>query len=61
MWSKIVQLKVIKDDPGLLYFKYSYDSDYKKYKFKITNTRHVDRKEQQRDKSISLKKESDQQ
>ena len=42
MWSKIVQLKVIEDDPDTLYFKYSYDSDYKKAKFKTTNTRHVE-------------------
>ena len=25
-----MQLKVIEDDPDMLYFKYSYDSDYKK-------------------------------
>ena len=30
IWSKIVQFKVIEDDPDMLYFKYSYDSDYKK-------------------------------
>ena len=30
MRSKIVQVKVIEDDPDMLYFKYSYDSDYKK-------------------------------
>ena len=42
MWSKIVQLKVIKDDPDMLHFKYSYGSDYKKCKFKTTNTRHVE-------------------
>ena len=29
MRSAIVQLKVIEDDPDMLYFKYSYDSDYK--------------------------------
>ena len=37
-----MQLKVIEDDPDMLYFKYSYDSDYKKCKFKTTNTRHVE-------------------
>ena len=42
MQSKIVQLKVIEDDPDTLYFKYSYVSDYKKRKFKTTNTRHVE-------------------
>ena len=32
MWSEIVQLKIIKDDPDMLYLKYiySYDSDYLK-------------------------------
>ena len=42
MWSKIVQLKVIEEDPDMLYFKYSHDSDYEKCKFKTTNTRHVE-------------------
>ena len=27
MWSEIVQLKVIENDPDMLYFKYSYDSE----------------------------------
>ena len=30
MWSKIVQHKIIEDDPDMLYFVYSYGSDYKK-------------------------------
>ena len=30
MWSEIVKLKVIEDDPEMLYFKYSYDSDHRK-------------------------------
>ena len=59
MLSKIVQLKVNEDDPDMLYFKYSYDSDYKKCKFKTTNTRHV-KMNRTTDKSISLKKESHQ-
>ena len=42
MWSKIVQLIVIEDDPGMLYFKYSYDSDCNKFKFKTTNTMHIE-------------------
>ena len=29
MWSEFVHLKVIEDDPDMLCFKYSYDSDYK--------------------------------
>ena len=37
IWFKIVQFKVIEDDPDMLYFKYRYDSDYKKKcKFKKT-------------------------
>ena len=42
MWSKIVQLKVIEDYPDMLYFKYSYGSDYKKCNFQTTKTRHVE-------------------
>ena len=34
--------KCIEDDPDMLYFIYSYDSDYKKCKFKTTNTGHVE-------------------
>ena len=42
MWSEIVQLKVIEDDPGMLHFKYNYDSDYKRCKYKTTSTSHVE-------------------
>ena len=43
MWSDIVQLKVIEDDSDMLHFKQlSYNSDYKKCKFKSNNTRHVE-------------------
>ena len=34
MWSEIVQLKIIEHDPDMIYFKFSYDSDHKKCKFK---------------------------
>ena len=34
MWSQIVQIKVIEDESDMLYFKYSYDSDYKNASFK---------------------------
>ena len=38
MWSEVVQqLKVFEDDLGMLHFKYSYDSDCKRCKFKTTN------------------------
>ena len=36
MLSETVQVKVIEDDPDMLHFKYSYN--YKKCKFKTTNT-----------------------
>ena len=42
MWSEIAQLKVIEDDPVMLYFKYNYESDYKKFKFTTSNTRHAE-------------------
>ena len=49
MWSEIVQRKVIEDDSDILYFKYinfklqTYIFQiYKKYKFKTTNTRHIE-------------------
>ena len=29
LWSEFVHLKVIEDDPDMLCFKYSYDSEYK--------------------------------
>ena len=65
MWSEIVQLKVIEDDPDMLYFKYSYDRDYKKCKFKATNTRHVEmnrtakRQKYKSQKEITLAKKKD--
>ena len=38
MWSEVVQqLKVFEDDLDMLHFKYSYDSDCKRCKFKTTN------------------------
>ena len=37
-----MQFKVIEDDSDMLYFKYSYSSDYKNYKFKTINTRSVE-------------------
>ena len=42
MLSEIVRFYVIEDDPDILHFKYSYDSDYKKCKFKTTNTSHAE-------------------
>ena len=32
----------LKDDPDILHFKYSYDSDFKRWKFKTTKTMHVE-------------------
>ena len=65
MWSEIVQLKVIGDDPDMLYFKYSYDRNYKRCKFKTTNTRHVEmnrtakRQKYKSQKGITLAKKKD--
>ena len=65
MWSKIVQLKVIEEDPDMPYFKYSYDSDYEKCKFKTTNTRYVGmsrtakRQKYKSQKGITLAKKKD--
>ena len=42
MWSDIVQIKVIKDESDMLYFKYSYRVTISDYKFKTTNKRHVE-------------------
>ena len=35
MWSEIVQLKVIEEDPCMLYFKYNYSDEYKKCNFRV--------------------------
>ena len=42
VWSEIVQLNDFEDDLDMVLFKYSYDSDYKRCKFKTTITRHVE-------------------
>ena len=66
MWSDIVQLEVIEDDSDMLHFKQlSYNSDYKKCKFKSTNTRHVEmnriakRQMQKSPKGITMAKKKD--
>ena len=60
MRSAIVQLKVIEDDPDMLYFKYSYDSDYKNANSKQPVPGVLKWSEQQKDKCISLKSKSHQ-
>ena len=42
MWSDIVQLNVIKGDLDMLHFKYSYQSNIKRCKFKTNNIRHFE-------------------
>ena len=34
MWKSIVQLKFTEDDPKILCFKYDYEEDYRKCKFR---------------------------
>ena len=42
MWPEIRQLKVIEDDLDILHFKYTYDSNCKRCKFKTNKTRHIE-------------------
>ena len=51
VWSEIVQLI---DDPDMLHFKCSYDSDFKRWKFKTTKIRHVEMNRTAKRKMYSL-------
>ena len=61
IWSKIVQFKVVEDDPDMPYFKYSYSDWRKNASLKKTIQGMLKWTEHQREKSINLKKESLQQ
>lgn len=43
MQSDIVQLKTIEDNCDILHFKYTYDNDYWKCKFRTANIIYVDK------------------
>lgn len=61
MQSDIVQLKTIEDNCDILHFKYTYDNDYWKCKFRTANIIYVDKNRTTKRKKFKPEKGTDQQ